>query len=154
VRAAQSVEAERIGDDILASSKPFGNQDGPARRLRPEGLARGAPAALQGAPRLMPFTPAQRAGIETLCRRFHVRRLDLFGSAARGADFDPARSDIDLLVEYETVHTPPALSEFLALREALEALLGRKVDLAMASAIRNPFVRASIAAARIPLHAA
>ena len=102
----------------------------------------------------MPFTPAQRAGIATLCRQFHVRQLDLFGSAARGAGFDPARSDFDLLVEYEPAHTPPALSEFLALREALEALLGRKVDLAMASAIRNPFVRASIAAARIPLHAA
>jgi uncharacterized protein len=102
----------------------------------------------------MPFTPAQRAGIATLCSRFHVRQLDLFGSAARGDDFDPARSDLDLLVEYEPTHTPPALAEFLALREALEALLGRKVDLAMANAIRNPFVRASIAAARIPLHAA
>jgi len=39
-----------------------------------------------------------------LCRRFGVRRLDLFGSAATG-HFDPARSDLDFLVEFEA---PPA----------------------------------------------
>src|ERR1700735_4649132 len=35
-----------------------------------------------------------------LCRRFHVRRLDLFGSAATGQNFDPVRSDLDLLVSF------------------------------------------------------
>jgi hypothetical protein len=34
-----------------------------------------------------------RADIAALCRRFGVRRLDVFGSAARGADFEPERSD-------------------------------------------------------------
>ena len=102
----------------------------------------------------MEITLSHRAGIASLCRRFHVRRLDLFGSAARGADFDPAHSDLDLLVEYEPEHAPPALGDFLALREALESLFGRKVDLAMETAIRNPFVRAGIAAARVSLHAA
>lgn len=102
---------------------------------------------------MIPDLASQRAAIAALCRRFHVRRLDLFGSAARGADFDPARSDLDLLVEYEPAHAPPALGDFLALREALEALLGHKVDLAMESAIRNPYLRAGIDAARVPLHA-
>jgi hypothetical protein len=37
----------------------------------------------------LPFIAAQRAQIAELCRRFHVRRLDLFGAAARGTDFDP-----------------------------------------------------------------
>ena len=41
-----------------------------------------------------------RAEIAALCRRFGVRRLAVFGSAARGADFDPARSDVDFLVEF------------------------------------------------------
>ncbi len=95
-----------------------------------------------------------RTGIAMLCRRFHVRRLDLFGSAARGADFDPARSDLDLLVDYEPGHSPPALADFLALRTALEELFGRKVDLAMATAIRNPYLQAGIDAARVPLHGA
>lgn len=38
--------------------------------------------------------------IAELCRRFGVRRLDLFGSAAMGR-FDPQRSDLDFLVEFE-----------------------------------------------------
>ena len=101
-----------------------------------------------------PAFDARHPDLAALCRRFHVRRLDLFGSAARGADFDPARSDLDLLVAYEPGHSPPALADFLALREALEALFGRKVDLAMESAIRNPYLRAGIAAARVPLHGA
>jgi hypothetical protein len=44
----------------------------------------------------LPFIQAERAPIAELCRRFHVRRLDLFGSAARGTDFDPSGSDVDL----------------------------------------------------------
>ncbi len=105
-------------------------------------------------PPMPPAFDARRPGLDALCRRFHVRRLDLFGSAARGADFDPARSDLDLLVAYDPAHSPPALADFLALRAALEELLGRKVDLAMDSAIRNPYLRASIDAARVPLHGA
>jgi predicted nucleotidyltransferase len=41
-----------------------------------------------------------RAALATLCRRFHVRRLDLFGSAAEGS-FNPERSDLDFLVTLE-----------------------------------------------------
>jgi predicted nucleotidyltransferase len=82
-----------------------------------------------------------------------VRRLDLFGSAARETDFGPG-SDFDFLVTYEPAHTTPPLSDYFALRDALSALLGRKVDLTMASALRNPFVRAAIEASRLPLHGA
>lgn len=92
-----------------------------------------------------------RAEIAALCRRFHVRRLDLFGSAAREIDFIDA-SDLDLLVAYEADHAPPALADFLALREALAALFGRKVDLTMDSALRNPFLHAAIARSRCLLH--
>ncbi|HQT65419.1 MAG: hypothetical protein B7Z75_13205 [Acidocella sp. 20-57-95] len=94
-----------------------------------------------------------RAEIAALCQRFYVRRLDLFGSAAREADFGPD-SDFDFLVTYEAAHATPALSDYFALRDALSALLGRKVDLTMASALRNPFVRAAIEASRLPLHGA
>ena len=48
---------------------------------------------------------ARRTELQDLCRRFGVRRLDVFGSAARG-DFDPGRSDIDFL--YESNPSPPA----------------------------------------------
>lgn len=69
----------------------------------------------------------KRADLASLCRRYGVARLEVFGSAARAADFDPARSDVDFLVEL----APPAddLARWLDLGEALEALLGRPVDL-------------------------
>ena len=41
-----------------------------------------------------------RSGIEALCRTYQVKRLDVFGSAIR-EDFDPVRSDVDFLVEFE-----------------------------------------------------
>ena len=45
----------------------------------------------------------RRDELRAVCRRFHVRRLDLFGSAARG-DFDPLRSDVDFPVEFDRTH--------------------------------------------------
>jgi hypothetical protein len=49
---------------------------------------------------MLQLIETRRADIAELCRRFHVDRLDVFGSAARGADYDPTRSDVDLLVTY------------------------------------------------------
>jgi predicted nucleotidyltransferase len=102
---------------------------------------------------MIPALTTHRAGITALCHRFHVRRLDVFGSAAREADFTSA-SDVDLLVEFEPSHGTPALGEFLGLREALVSLLGRDVDLTMTTAVKNPFLRTAIERSRIPLHGA
>ena len=90
----------------------------------------------------------RRRDIAELCKRFHVKRLEVFGSAARGSDFDPARSDVDLLVTYESSTSRPTLEEYFAFREQLEALFGRSVDLVMAGAVRNPYVRADIERSR------
>ncbi len=49
---------------------------------------------------MIPEIALRREEVRALCRRFGVRRLDLFGSAARD-DFDPARSDLDFLYELE-----------------------------------------------------
>lgn len=93
----------------------------------------------------------KREEVRALCRRFHVRRLEVFGSAARG-DFDPKRSDFDFLVEFDRSH-PDSLSlkTYLGLRDALEALLGRPVDLVEPGALRNPYLKASIDGAREPV---
>jgi predicted nucleotidyltransferase len=88
-----------------------------------------------------------RTELGTLCRRFHVRRLDLFGSAARG-DFDPARSDLDFLVTYESDIPMKALDSYFGFKEALEAMFGRPVDLVMSDAIENPYIRQSIEQSR------
>jgi predicted nucleotidyltransferase len=70
----------------------------------------------------------KRDALAALCRRYGAARLEVFGSAARGADFDPDRSDADFLVTF----TPAArndLGAFVDLKEGLEKLLGRPVDL-------------------------
>jgi hypothetical protein len=48
---------------------------------------------------MVPLIEEHLAEIGLLCREFGVMRLELFGSAATEA-FDPARSDIDFIVEY------------------------------------------------------
>ena len=51
---------------------------------------------------------AHRKELTALCRRYGVRRLEVFGSAARAADFDPKTSDADFLVEFDhdSGHSP------------------------------------------------
>jgi len=90
--------------------------------------------------------------VEGLCRRFGVARLAVFGSAATEA-FDPERSDLDVLVEF-TQDVEGLFDAYFGLREALEDLAGRPVDLVMASAVKNPFVARSIAETRRDLYAA
>ena len=70
----------------------------------------------------------KRDALAAICRRYGVTRLEVFGSAARGTGFDPKRSDADFLVTFE----PGArndLTTFTDLKDALEGLLGRPVDL-------------------------
>ncbi len=82
--------------------------------------------------------------LEKLCREYHVRRLDIFGSQAKGAA--GAGSGVDLLVEYEPGHVP-GLPGFLRLEEELEALFGSSsVDLVssggLSSYLRDEILRA------------
>ncbi len=85
-----------------------------------------------------------RADITRLCRRHAVRRLAVFGSAARSTDFDPARSDADFLVEFDPRTDLRPLEQYFGLADALQDLLGRPVDLVEAGAVRNPFLQAEI----------
>ena len=79
---------------------------------------------------------ARRPAIAALCRRFRVQRLEVFGSAARGDDFDPARSDADFLVAFAP-EAEPDLATLLDLQEALALTLGLPVDLVERPAIEN-----------------
>ncbi len=78
--------------------------------------------------------------ITELCRRFGVRRLDLFGSAATG-HFDPASSDLDFLVEFEPETRGRS---YFRLLEEFEKLFGRKVDLLTEPGLENPYLRRRI----------
>jgi predicted nucleotidyltransferase len=92
--------------------------------------------------------------IRALAREYGVVRLELFGSATTAA-FDPQTSDIDFLVEY-----PPDydfghwLTRYFDLKDRLEALLGRPVDLVMVDAMRNRHFIANVNETRQVLYAA
>ena len=100
-----------------------------------------------------PVIESRRSQMAELCRRFHVRRMEVFGSAV-GGDFDPDRSDVDLLVEFEPLGPKNHANDYFGLLEALESLFERPVDLVSARAIRNPYFAASVDATRETLYAA
>ena len=89
-----------------------------------------------------------RTAIADICRRFGVRRLEVFGSAARASDFRPDKSDADFLVEFAPGNGLPFLQRYFGLQDALSHLLGRPVDLVEPGAVRNPYIRAGIDRAR------
>ena len=76
--------------------------------------------------------------ISSLCERYYVRRLELFGSAANGK-FDPNTSDLDFLVEFGMVPVGKKFDSYFGLLESLESMFNRKVDIVEVRAIRNPY---------------
>lgn len=94
-----------------------------------------------------------REAIARLCRRYGVARLAVFGSAATG-DFDPGRSDIDLLVVFDPASGINRFDAHFGLKEDLEALLGHPVDLVPPAALANPYFARSVEQTRHELFAA
>jgi predicted nucleotidyltransferase len=92
--------------------------------------------------------------ISEVCRRFGVKRLSAFGSAARGDEMDE-QSDIDLIAEFGASVDGGGLADrYLDFAEEAERLLGRKVDLLTENSIRNPIFRSQIEADRKVLYEA
>ncbi len=99
------------------------------------------------------FILAKREEIAELCRKHHVRRLSVFGSAARD-DFDPATSDVDLLVEFSNQELAGYAKNFWALEDSMMNLFGRKVDLITEGTIKNPYILRRIEEQQEQLYAA
>lgn len=90
--------------------------------------------------------------IAAICRRYGVRRLELFGSAASD-DFDAETSDVDFIFEFDS--DPVKLADrYFGLMEDLEALLHRKVDLVSSQDVRNPYFLQVANRHRVTLYAA
>jgi hypothetical protein len=94
-----------------------------------------------------------RQQITALCRTHHVKRLELFGSAARG-DFNPASSDLDFLVEFLSYEDPMIADQWFGLQEDLQRLLGRPVDLTSLRTAQNPYFLQTAANQKVTLYAA
>jgi uncharacterized protein len=99
-----------------------------------------------------PLIDKKHNEIIDLCRRYRVRALELFGSAANDR-FDPVTSDIDFLVDYETLPPKEHAACYFGLLFSLEDLLGREIDLVELSAVRNPYFLQAIAPDRVLLYA-
>jgi predicted nucleotidyltransferase len=104
--------------------------------------------------RMIDLVSSNLPRIKELCRQNRVRQLFLVGSATSEGGFDPARSDIDFLVEFEPHERKGFDDVYFVLREELETLLGRKVDLIERGCVRNPYVLASLENTKVPLYAA
>jgi len=94
-----------------------------------------------------------REKIAELCRQHHVRRLSVFGSAVRD-DFDPVRSDIDFLVDFESSEHRRDFEVQGLLQQKLAELLDRPIDLIREGTVRNPYIRQAIKTDKETLYAA
>ena len=93
------------------------------------------------------------AELQELCRRFHVLRLDVFGSVTDARRFGPD-SDLDFLVEFQPAFDSQIADDFFALLSGLQELFGRHVDLVTESSLDNPYFRESVKESREPVYAA
>jgi len=95
----------------------------------------------------LPVLDGKAEKLIELCRKFHVKRLEIFGSATTGA-FRAESSDLDFVVDFGDQPLGPWGRLFLDFAESLEALFGRHVDLITPQSIQNPYFRKAVDASR------
>ena len=100
-----------------------------------------------------PVVRAKLPELAKLCERYHVRQLELFGSAATDR-FDPATSDVDFLVVFDEPPDGGAGRQYLEFLMGLEKLFERDVDLVELSAVKNPYFLEVAAKTRQTIYAA
>jgi predicted nucleotidyltransferase len=96
--------------------------------------------------------PIAREELAAVCQKYGVVKLCLFGSSLRD-DFDPIRSDVDLLVEF----SPEArigLFKLLEMEQSLSVMFGRKVDLTTVGSLSESFLSEVLAASEVLYDAA
>ena len=98
-----------------------------------------------------PVVEAKRIELASLCKKHKVAKLSLFGSAT-GDRFDPAKSDIDILVEFDPIPTKEYADTYFGLAEDLERLFSRPIDLVEQKALRNPFLKQEIEETKVSLY--
>ncbi|MDH3258928.1 MAG: nucleotidyltransferase domain-containing protein [Deltaproteobacteria bacterium] len=84
--------------------------------------------------------------ISTACAHFQVRRLELFGSFAKGRE--GKRSDVDFLVEFESMPPAEHAKAYFGLLEELGNIFNRKVDLVELKGVKNPYFLKAVGESR------
>jgi predicted nucleotidyltransferase len=86
-----------------------------------------------------------------LCKDHKVKYLYAFGSSVT-ENFDPNRSDIDLLVEIDSEDPIDRGEKLLSLWDLFENFFNRKIDLLTENSIRNPFLRKRIDSTKVLIY--
>ncbi|MGB0766512.1 MAG: nucleotidyltransferase family protein [Phycisphaeraceae bacterium] len=102
---------------------------------------------------MIPQIEQHRQDLTSLCRKFGVARLEIFGSAAT-AQSDRGARDVDMLVEFLPASEMGPADQYFGLLEALQSLLDRPVDLVCARAMQNPYFIDEVNRSRSLLYAA
>ncbi len=95
--------------------------------------------------------PLPLESIEEFCRKWRIEELALFGSVLRD-DFS-SDSDVDVLVSFSP-DARVSLLDFVDMKEELQEILHRPVDLVSKGGLRNPFRRHEILNTRQIVYAA
>lgn len=99
----------------------------------------------------MTYTDEHQEAIAAVCRELDVERLDLFGSVT-GTDFGPT-SDVDVVARFD--RGPGRMfSRYFDLKERLERILNRPVDIVLEDSIQNPYFREAIDRSRVNVYEA
>jgi predicted nucleotidyltransferase len=104
-----------------------------------------------GPGRAMKFTNEHKKAIAATCAELGVIRLAVFGSATR-PDFSPV-SDIDVVTRLDR-ERGNLFDRYFELKESLERLFGRPVDLVLEDSLRNPYFRKAVEQERVSLYEA
>lgn len=95
-----------------------------------------------------------RPQIAALCRKYGVRRLEVFGSLLR-EDFDArGNSDVDVVVEFDPEFSGSPLRRYFDLKRDLESLFGRAVDIVEIDAMPDTRLKRIIERTKVPVYAA
>jgi predicted nucleotidyltransferase len=86
--------------------------------------------------------PKIKPEIERICRLLPIKRLGLYGSALTKS-FSPS-SDVDVLVVFDSDEDIDLFDKYFELKEQLEEIFGREVDLIVDKPFRNPVFRESV----------
>ena len=100
---------------------------------------------------MIPIITQHADQLAEICRRHHVNRLELFGSAAVG-DFNSETSDIDFLVDYHPFPGPGKADAYFGLLEDLQRLFDRQIDLVVDRAIENPYFRQNVDKSKVAVY--
>jgi predicted nucleotidyltransferase len=94
-----------------------------------------------------------RRNLVALCRRYGMRRPELFGSVLR-SDFDAQNGDVDVVVEFGTIPQADSLRQYFDFKPKLQGILHRPVDLVELAAMEDTRPKRIIERTKVPVYAA